>query len=492
MLPTSSGIAVAIAFICITYSYTRRRRRLLPLPPGPRKLPLVGNLFDMPTTFEWEQYAKWGKEFDSDIVHLSVAGQSIVVLNSYDACIDLLEKRSKLYSSRRARRRLMYGMLHKTASAQFHPLELKATHSFLRAMLEAGEDDLESELRHMAAIVILGAAYGLEIPTKDDSHVLEAEAAIGVVVAVSMPGNYLVNVLPVLKYVPAWFPGAGFQRQAREWRDMLHNAVNRPFREVKERTTALMPSFTSMALEKGVDDDIVRDAAGTMYNAGTDTTMVTIENFALAVLGSPLLQSRAQSELDEVLGPLRTPNGSLGRLPDFGDEVQLPFVTALVLETFRWRAVTPIAVPHAYSGERPDIYRSYAIPSGSIVIPNVAAMLHDESMYPEPDVFKPDRFLNADGTLNSNVRRPEEIAFGFGRRICPGRRMAYASTWIMIASILRVYNIEKAKNPDGTWIEPRREWESSLVLHPKQFKCRFIPRSPEAVAMIKSTEFMHG
>ena len=59
-----------------------------------------------------------------------------------------------------------------------------------------------------AAIVILGAAYGLDIPTKDDSHVLEAEAAVGVVVAVSMPGNYLVNVLPVLKYVPAWFPGA--------------------------------------------------------------------------------------------------------------------------------------------------------------------------------------------------------------------------------------------------------------------------------------------
>ena len=109
-----------------------------------------------------------------------------------------------------------------------------------------------------------------------------------------------------------------------------------------------------MALEKGVDDDIVRDAAGTMYNAGTDTvsdpinsspsssfpsaaplesllwdgflivtqTMVTIENFALAVLDNPLLQSRAQSELDEVLGPLRTPDGSLGRLPEFADEAR--------------------------------------------------------------------------------------------------------------------------------------------------------------------------
>uniref|UniRef100_D8QCV5 Cytochrome P450 n=1 Tax=Schizophyllum commune (strain H4-8 / FGSC 9210) TaxID=578458 RepID=D8QCV5_SCHCM len=485
-------IGAAVAFILtLAYSYARRRYAI-PLPPGPKPWPIIGNLFDMPTKFEWEQYASWGREFNSSVVHLCVAGQSIIVLNSYDDCIELLEKRSKLYSSRRARRRLVHGMMHKTASAQYHPLELKATHSFLRAMLAAGEDDLECELRHMAAIVILGAAYGLDIPTKDDPHVVEAEAALRIISEVSMPGNYLVNVLPFLKHLPEWFPGADFQRQAREWGDTVQCVVEKPFQEVKQRTIPLMPSFTSIALEKGVEDDIIRDAAGTMYNAGTDTTMVTVENFILAALDNPSLQTRAQAELDSVLGPLQTSSGLPGRLPEMSDESQLPFVTALVMETFRWKAVTPIALPHMYSGEQPDIYKSYAIPRGSIVIPNVWAMLRDESIYPEPDVFKPERFLNADGTLNTSVRNPDEIAFGFGRRICPGRRMAYASTWIMVASILRVYSIEKVKGPDGAFIEPSYEWKSGLIPTPKPFKCHFVPRGAEAVALIRSTEFMHG
>ena len=71
--------------------------------------------------------------------------------------------------------------------------------------------------------------------------------------------------------------------------------------------------------------------------------------------------------------------------------------------------------------------------------------------------------LRADGTLDPGVRDPSAAAFGFGRRICPGRHMALSSVWHAIASILRVYNIEKAKRPDGTVIEPVREYKSSLL-----------------------------
>ncbi|TRM59642.1 cytochrome P450 [Schizophyllum amplum] len=501
---------VLLALLCSValHRFYARRRRSLHLPPGPRKLPIVGNLFDIPTTFEWERYMEWARELETNIIHLDAAGQSIIVLDTYEACVDLLEKRSKVYSSRphltmamdlvgldfsfglspygehwRARRRLTHGLLHASASARFRPIELRAAHTFLRAMLSAGAGDLESEVRYMAGIVILRVAYGLDITSKDDPNVTAARAAAHTLIAVATPGAFFVNSLPALKYVPEWMPGAGFQRQAREWHGLARKVVDRPFNRVKDSTANGMPvnpSFTSIALEKGVDDAVIRDAAATMYLAGADTTAVTLLNFTLAMLDRPELQTRAQVELDAILAP--------GQLPDFTQENQLPFVTAIVLETLRWMPVAPVAVVHSYNGMEADIYEGYTIPAGSIVVPNVWSMVHDETVYPDSYTFRPERFLTSEGELDTDVRDPRKFVFGFGRRICPGRNLAYDSVWITIASVLRVFNIEKATRADGSIIEPAREWVSGLVLSPKHFQCIYVPRSEEAANLIRNTE----
>jgi hypothetical protein len=110
---------ICVALIILYAVYYRRSMSMLPLPPGPPKLPLVGNLFDMPRKFEWETYMQWSREYsafvnamannsfgrnkiyaDSDIIHLNVAGASIIVLNSVEAANDLLVKRSSIYSDR--------------------------------------------------------------------------------------------------------------------------------------------------------------------------------------------------------------------------------------------------------------------------------------------------------------------------------------------------------------------------------------------------------
>ncbi|KAL1751241.1 cytochrome P450 [Schizophyllum commune] len=361
----------------------------------------------------------------------------------------------------------------------------------------------------MTGRLILRLAYGLDIQKKDDPHVTDAEALLRMLIKSSIQGSYLVNSVPALKWVPEWMPGeylyefggADFKRVARLWRRRGNAIVDKPFHEVKESVTngtPPTPSFTLNSLEKSADEAVIRDAAATMYNGGTDTTVVTLLNFTLAMLDHPEMQRRAQAELDSILGPLQTPKGMSGHMPTFEHESRLPYITALVRESSRYRPVTPVvgfnfanpSISHAYSGAEADIYKGYAMPSGSIIIPNVWSLMHNEITYPDPYAFKPERFLTAEGKLDPQVRDPATMAFGFGRRVCLGRHLAYNSVWIMIASILRVYNIQKAKDADGRPVEPRRVWVTALTQNPEHFKCVLVPRSADAVKMIRATEGM--
>jgi cytochrome P450 len=79
------------------------------------------------------------------------------------------------------------------------------------------------------------------------------------------------------------------------------------------------------------------------------------------MLKYPAVQARAQAELDAVL--------ESGRLPGFSDIARLPYIHALVLETFRWIPAVPMGVPHATTKD--DEYRGYSIPKGTIVMTNI-------------------------------------------------------------------------------------------------------------------------
>lgn len=83
------------------------------------------------------------------------------------------------------------------------------------------------------------------------------------------------------------------------------------------------------------------------------------------------------------------------------------------------------------------------------------SMAHDESRYPNPHTFIPERFLNDDGSLKPNDI--EHLAFGFGRRICVGRHFADTAVWSVIVTFLSVFKILKPLDENGVEIpvEPR-------------------------------------
>jgi len=116
--------------------------------------------------------------------------------------------------------------------------------------------------------------------------------------------------------------------------------------------------------------------------------------------------------------------------------------------------------------------------------------LHDARNYFRPMDFIPERFLNPDGSENVQVLDPASSAFGYGRRICPGRFMADATLWISIASILTVFDIRPGKDGNGNPIEVKAEFESGMICHPKPFAYSITPRSEAAKAIIRDTAIL--
>lgn len=96
-------------------------------------------------------------------------------------------------------------------------------------------------------------------------------------------------------------------------------------------------------------------------------------------------------------------------------------------------------------------------------------MLYNPADYPDPHVFNPDRYLkyNANGSVevNTDVRDPREIAFGFGRRKCPGRYMAYESVWIEMVNVLSSFTLSKKKDAQGRVITPPMDLAHGVITY---------------------------
>jgi hypothetical protein len=116
-------IALGLCLVALYILARRKKYGEYPLPPGPKGLPIIGNLLDMPTSDEWMTFQKWSKESGSslflcrfshshpdllssgsDVVHISIFGIHIVILNSAKAASELLDGRSAIYSDRCAPR----------------------------------------------------------------------------------------------------------------------------------------------------------------------------------------------------------------------------------------------------------------------------------------------------------------------------------------------------------------------------------------------------
>jgi len=376
-------------------------------------------------------------------------------------------------------RKFMSKLMGSRASTEkFAPLLEKETAKFVaRVMTDPGS--LVQQIRKTTGTIILMISYGYSVKERDDPIVDLVEASVNGFSACMEPGAFLVDMVPLLRYVPDWFPGAGWKAKAKRFSDLLTRMADIPLQFVKDQmaTGMAVPSYTSELLNsKEVTPELdynIKWSAASMYSGGADTTVSSIHTFFLAMVLYPDSQRKAQAEIDRVIGN--------DRLPAFDDQLNLPYVDALVKEVLRWNPVVPLGLPHVAAED--DVYEGYFIPKGSTVFANIWQFLHDPATYANPMEFNPERFLG-----DHPEPDPRETVFGYGRRICPGLNLALMSLWVGCAMSLAVFDIGKYVDGFGNVVEPTINYTDGTISHPTPFKYSIKPRSEKSAALAASVE----
>ncbi|KAI9459772.1 cytochrome P450 [Boletus coccyginus] len=441
-------------------------------------------------------YAEWARTY-GNLVYSRLLGKDIIIINSEKIAKDLLEDRSRNYSDRpyfiandmcgvgfstvfmpygdrwRHHRRFFHQAFRLESLPRFLPYQHRRACHLLRRLLDSPEQ-LDDHVFEYTASVILNSTYDYDPVSRKDDLVDMVASTLNIIVPAMRPDiAVIVDAFPLLLRLPSWLPGMSFKREMATANTLSKQYLERPFEYALQKAPDA-PSMVHDALRRIEEEEIIsskgflvevlKEAAGSAFLAASETSSSFLMTFFLMMTVNPAAQERAQTQIDAVVGK--------DRLPTIDDRPLLPFIDAILRETHRYSPVVPLSIPHVAVDD--DVYEGFHIPKGAILLANIWSMTHDESRFPDPHAFIPERFLNDDGSLKPNDI--ENIVFGFGRRICVGRHFADTSVWSVIASVLATFKILKPVDENGVEISVEPAFSSGLATHPLPFKCRIVPR----------------
>ncbi|KAA1470219.1 cytochrome P450 [Dentipellis sp. KUC8613] len=500
-----------LALLGTIHYYFRSPRRHTKFPPGPRGHPFIGNLIEIVKARKFPLlFHEWIRTYGG-LVMFSVLGARTLVIGDYQIAVDLLEKRSAIYSDRpplvlftelggwgRAMPLLRYGPMlrkhRKITQAYLNPRIVQGYASLhielagrLLSSLTADPEKFREHILLYSSATVFRLAYDLDVASPESRYLIEASEEAIRKSSLAAVNGAIVNFIPSTKWIyklyPEWAPFSGFKKDLVALRKQVESSKWIPYNITKDRIRdgSAGPSLVHDVIKDsgglgGIskeDEEDLCGIAGVLYGAGQETTMATLSAFVLAMVISPDVQRKAQEEIDATIPS--------GRLPTLDDRPDLPYLEAMLKELFRWTVPIARGVPHAVMED--DVYNGYFIPKDTVVIASALDMCN---ACPRPDEFLPHRFT--DGTdLGSVPADPGDIVFGFGRRRCPGSYIASNSVWAAMAQMLASFDF-LPELVDGKERPPLVEFEEASARYPVPFKCRILPRKrQQSVALSTSS-----
>ncbi|EIW80542.1 cytochrome P450 [Coniophora puteana RWD-64-598 SS2] len=259
-----------------------------------------------------------------------------------------------------------------------------------------------------AASVVLQITYGKPAPSSfEDPAIVAIHKIADRFLGMLKPGAYLVGRLPWLRYVPGYAPE--IKRYRKEELEVHLGQVDATRRSVEEGSD--LPSFVRYLVENpdshGLDEETLA------YLAGPCTTSVGMYTIVMAAALFPEEQEKVLAEIDGVFGGQKA---------------------------LRWRPILPICLYHQAFAN--FVWNGYHIPAGATIIGNNWGISRDTEVFPDPETFNPQRWLNDQGQM----RPQNEIRFftyGFGRRVCPGQYVASRSLFVTMSLLFWSFRISQ-------------------------------------------------
>ncbi|KAG2125145.1 cytochrome P450 [Suillus clintonianus] len=482
--------AAACLGVVIAWAYRRKSQSNLPLPPSPPTWKLGGH--DLPEQHPSFTIGEWIDEY-GPLITLRSGFEKTVIVGRYKAAVDILENQGRLTADRprmiaagemfhggmaigfahwgerfRRMRRALHAHLQPKAAETYGPLQMSHVKNTVLGILDDPQN-FQSHVLAYTSTTIMKITYGKNTPTSaTDPAVIAIRHFVKVGTAIVRPYAYLVDTIPWLKYVP-WY-GLDLKREYESVKKLNLSQLNR-VKEQMQSDVDIGPSFARHILENGygLSETEMAFLGGSFFSAGSETTSILICTVFMAAACFPEEQAKVQAELDEVIGRHRAPT--------FADQESLPRLQAFISEALRWRPPLPTGAALRTDDDLAH-QENYCIPAGTIVAGNhwqVLSISRDPDVFPEPDAFKPQRWIDDQGRLKDDFK-VKLFVYGFGRRVCPGQHIANRS--IFLNSLLIMWAFQLA-------LDPTKPLDDTGLMHgsmPDVMPCsiKFEKRIPES------------
>ncbi|KAK1978583.1 cytochrome P450 [Colletotrichum cereale] len=505
LFPVLVVISVGVYFLSSRLRHGHQRISKLPLPPGPPQLPVVGNLFNSPFYLRWLDHHKWNYVY-GPISHYKVFGHSTIVLTSLEAAHELLNKRASNYSDRnlsymvgelvskgynilfrqydsgtRFQQRLHTNGLSPRAAVRYRPIQELESLQLLGDMLEQikatpGESTREKQpnglvplnphcdFQRAPASALHMIVWGYRLQKGKANYQEQMDFFNKCWTIKFLSGSPpLIDIFPWLQHIPYYINPWKLAAETYHESDGLHhmenyrNALRKPGFNMSKQM-----NITVDRLKSSTSDTELAWIAGTLTLANAETTVAILSWLVVAMITYPVYMHKVQAMLDEVVGN--------ERMPVYADKAQLPYIDAMMEEVMRWRPILPAGMDHTAREE--DEYMGFRIPKGATIVYSSWVIARDKNVFgPDADEFRPERWLEQEDL--------PRFAFGFGRRVCPGKNVGREGLWILFARLLWAFDMEAPSDPvtkKKKLIDPMAMPSFGATICPNPFEAVFKPR----------------